>query len=81
MGAKMKKNEIRCPRCDQDYISLVEVIKLKKNIYWCPECDSSWLSEGDILNVHPFLLIDFFDDNNLMLDPRELKIIVGDPAP
>lgn len=34
-----------CPRCEQDYLQRVELVRLGRLAILCPECDALWLDE------------------------------------
>lgn len=41
-------SSIACPRCRQDWLRHVRLIKLDKNAIICPECEALWFSEDAI---------------------------------
>lgn len=37
-----------CPRCDQGFVVMVEVVKTKKRLFVCKECDASWFDRASV---------------------------------
>jgi hypothetical protein len=36
---------VACPRCGQDWLVRVRLVRLGKSAILCPECDALWFSE------------------------------------
>jgi hypothetical protein len=42
---------VACPRCEQDWLQLVQLAGQSEESVLCPECDALWLAEGDVGSV------------------------------
>jgi Zn-finger nucleic acid-binding protein len=40
--------KVPCPRCGQDWLHHVELVKLDKRAILCPECEALWLDGSEL---------------------------------
>lgn len=62
-----------CPRCEQDYLDKVTIIKLKKIAHICPECEAAWFSEKEIEKYSFVDLFTYLREHGVSTNKDELK--------